>query len=234
VADFCDGVNFHCPADVKLPAGTQCRAAVDVCDVDDFCAGANNYCPYDYEPAGTVCRTAAGVCDAVETCTDNLASCPADAKLTSECRASAGECDVAEICDGVGDDCPGDVLEPASTVCRADAGACDVAENCTGLDVACPADGFELDGTPCLDADVCDGAEECLAGACTAGAPLDCDDADPCTAESCDEITGCAHDPIAFCGGDVPAVGSWGHGLLVLLLATAGVLFALERRRGVI
>ncbi len=48
------------------------------------------------------------------------------------------------------------------------------------------------DGTSCSDGDPCNGAESCTAGTCTAGAPLDCDDDDPCTADSCGP-SGCAH-----------------------------------------
>jgi hypothetical protein len=47
-------------------------------------------------------------------------------------------------------------------------------------------------GTPCLDADLCDGAEACdAAGVCAAGTPLVCDDANPCTLNLCAPATGC-------------------------------------------
>ncbi|AKF05349.1 hypothetical protein DB32_002498 [Sandaracinus amylolyticus] len=54
-------------------------------------------------------------------------------------------------------------------------------------------------GTACPDEDLCDGEETCDAtGNCLAAAmPLDCDDANPCTADSCDAATGCANDPVA-------------------------------------
>ncbi len=61
------------------------------------------------------------------------------------------------------------------------------------------------DGQPCGDADVCDGAESCLAGVCTAGAPLDCSDGDGCTVDSCDPTAGCSH--LRTCGS--PATGSY-------------------------
>jgi len=75
-----------------------------------------------------------------------------------------------------------------------------VAESCTGDSVACPIDGLADDGTACADADLCDGAETCAAGACTEGAALDCDDVDACTADACDATGGCSHTPIAGCG----------------------------------
>jgi hypothetical protein len=49
------------------------------------------------------------------------------------------------------------------------------------------------DGSPCDDATVCNGAETCTAGVCGAGAPLACDDGNPCTSDSCDPIGGCQH-----------------------------------------
>ncbi len=53
---------------------------------------------------------------------------------------------------------------------------------------------------------------------------VNCDDADPCTADSCDALLGCAHEPIGFCGGvGVPAISDWGRALLVLLFFTAAV-----------
>ena len=67
-------------------------------------------------------------------------------------------------------------------------------------------DAFEPNGTACLDADVCNGDEACQTGSCTLGPPLDCDDGDACTADSCDGVTGCGHDPIEFCGPAVPAL----------------------------
>jgi cysteine-rich repeat protein len=52
---------------------------------------------------------------------------------------------------------------------------------------------FDPLGTPCPDGDVCNGAETCDgAGVCDPGAPLDCDDGEPCTQDLCDAITGCS------------------------------------------
>ncbi len=53
-----------------------------------------------------------------------------------------------------------------------------------------------VDGTPCADATVCNGAETCQLGVCTTGTPLNCDDGNLCTADSCDPATGCVFDPI--------------------------------------
>lgn len=55
----------------------------------------------------------------------------------------------------------------------------------------------------CVDPDRCNGAEVCGAdGFCAAGSPLDCDDANDCTADRCDPATGCIHEcaPRHGCG----------------------------------
>ncbi len=53
-------------------------------------------------------------------------------------------------------------------------------------------------GTLCLDANVCNGGETCDgAGACQAGTPLVLDDANTCTADTCDPTLGVSHTPVA-------------------------------------
>ena len=86
-------------------------------------------------------------------------------------------------------------------VCIAGAGVCEVTQ---------------LSGTPCDDGDVCTTDDFCSSGQCTPGAPLecdddpciaahscvsgecrydpvDCDDANPCTDDSCEPLSGCVH-----------------------------------------
>jgi len=51
---------------------------------------------------------------------------------------------------------------------------------------------FEAFGSPCPNADLCDGDEICNgSGLCLPGMPPDCDDGDPCTSDVCDALTGC-------------------------------------------
>jgi hypothetical protein len=72
--------------------------------------------------------------------------------------------------------------------------ACDDGNPCT-VD-ACDAGGACThtpagDGTSCSDGDACNGSETCQSGTCTAGAPLVCNDGNPCTVDSCDAVLGC-------------------------------------------
>jgi hypothetical protein len=97
----------------------------------------------------------------------------------------------------------------------------------------CPDDIFKLDGTLCVDGTVCNGEEQCQSGTCTAGAPLECDDGNVCTAESCDEITGCASVEIPNCNPvDVPSVTPPIQLLISLILLVAGGVYIAQRRQG--
>ncbi len=53
----------------------------------------------------------------------------------------------------------------------------------------------------CGDHDPCDGIERCVDGACVAGAPVPCDDGDPCTSDRCETGVGCVH-PEDACPAD--------------------------------
>lgn len=145
-------------------------------------------------------------------------------------RHPSRPCDVAESCTGVGASCPADGVEPPTMECRVPAHVCDAAESCTGSSVDCPADDV-LDGVPCLDGDLCNGAEQCVTGVCIPGVLLDCDDADACTADSCDAVQGCVNTPIEACSAAIPATSEWGVILMALLITAAGGLMLEQKRR---
>ena len=68
---------------------------------------------------------------------------------------------------------------------------------------------FETVGSPCPDADLCNGDETCDgAGTCNPGTPLDCDDSNVCTQDSCDPLDGCvnATTPQGGCKGALKGV----------------------------
>lgn len=195
------------PLTATVARATVCRAAMDPCDLAETCDVTGRACPADLASAeGTVCRVSSGVCDLPETCPRSRV-CPPDrlAAAGTTCRAPAGVCDVMEACTGSAADCPSDQYLPAGSVCRAPMGQCDAEESCSGAGTECPADEVLPDGASCTDEDVCNGAESCTAGVCRAGAPLDCDDGDPCTIDACDWGTGCHHE-LGACGD------AWGVG----------------------
>jgi len=51
-------------------------------------------------------------------------------------------------------------------------------------------------GSACNDADSCTVGETCFYGECLGGITLPCDDASPCTADTCSPTAGCQHDPL--------------------------------------
>ena len=68
---------------------------------------------------------------------------------------------------------------------------------------------FEAVGSSCADSTVCNGAETCDgAGTCLPGTPLDCDDGNLCTQDSCDPVGGCMHpaSPLAGCRTAVKSI----------------------------
>lgn len=73
--------------------------------------------------------------------------------------------------------------------------SCDDNNECTS-DICIAGKGCEherLTGTSCDDHDMCTEGDICLDGACISGPLKNCDDANPCTDDSCDPKTGCVH-----------------------------------------
>jgi len=96
---------------------------------------------------------------------------------TSGDRCMAGSCVHTTL------ECCGDGVVEAAETCdpTADGGDC-CAAGCTA---------FLADSTPCNDGTVCTTVDVCNAGTCTGGTPLDCDDENDCTQDSCS--SGCVH-----------------------------------------
>ncbi len=115
---------------------------------------------------------------------------------------SACQCSVNPLADGTpcedGDACTkGDACEQGACVAGAPR-ACDDGDPCT-LDGCDPAVGCTHDpapdGGPCDDGDACTAGDQCVGGECQGVAAVDCDDGEPCTDDTCDAATGCAHAP---------------------------------------
>lgn len=172
--------------------------ATDACAACSVSAGAAIDGVCTTFPASHVCRPAAGACDVEEACDGAATACPADSYVAAgtRCREASGACDVEERCDGVSAECPSDALAGPATVCRPSAFPCDAEERCDRSSPACPADQLAPDGASCGDGLACNGAETCLGAVCIAGAPLDCDDDDACTIDSCAEPAGCVHERV--------------------------------------
>ena len=186
-----------CKADADCPSGYACKDAKDVdgetsaqcVPVDD--AGALGACTCSPNAVALALKTACSVAvvsGAEELTCDGQAGCKT-AGQPAVCQANSPE---DEKCDGADNDCDGQTDESScddDNVCTTD--SCDPTKGCDNTPVS--------DGAPCdADGSVCTADDACKAGACAPGAPLNCDDKNPCTKDSCDLATGCTQ--VAFDG----------------------------------
>src|SRR2546428_2140272 len=154
---------------------------------------------------GTSCSDGT-VCNGVETC--QAGACTAGTALncndnnpctTDTCDPLAGcqhtalvngtPCPDGDLCNGV-ETCQAGVCTSGTPLSCNDNNACttdgcDPVAGCRNVPV--------VNGTPCGDGNACNGAETCQAGACTAGTPLNCNDNNPCTTDTCDPVAGRQH-----------------------------------------
>ncbi|MDE0887582.1 MAG: hypothetical protein OSB70_18825, partial [Myxococcota bacterium] len=104
---------------------------------------------------------------------------------------------------------------------------CDGLESCDALLGCEPGTPVAVDDSVACTTDSCDEASQIISHAPDAGV---CDDGDPCTAEVCDQVTGCDSIPIEGCGVAVPVSGLPGALILGLSLVALG-LASLRRAR---
>jgi hypothetical protein len=156
-------------------AGTECRAATDLCDVAEACDGSTSACPADaFAPNSVVCRTAActdGVATLAENCSGTGAACPP--LRTQSCAPY--HCAGTGCASGCTDDtgCV-DGYHCDSGQCLLDAGLgtlCDENSDCES--------GFCVDGvccnSPCAGlCDTCAGATPGICATSTCDAPGTC------------------------------------------------------------
>lgn len=138
--DLCSGSAAECSHPAGN-AGTVCRSAAGICDVDEQCDGVDTSCPADAVAASTTtCRAASDECDATESCTGNTKSCPPDGSeaANTPCSDDGYPC-TADLCDGTGTACTHE-LRSAGSVCRPVEGPCDAVESCNGISIGCPGD----------------------------------------------------------------------------------------------
>ncbi len=193
----------------------------------------NNPCTTDSCSASGGCRnlaTSGGACDDDDVCTGAgvcaLGVCAKGPRLSCDdgnpCTAdqcdpvqgcvqtpTSGTCDDGDACTGVGQCSLGMCQRGQGIICddgdECTADTCKAGIGCTTL----PRSDF-----PCSDGDACTINDTCRNGACVAGATLDCDDGNPCTADSCGAegcinraISGGCNDGNACTIGDTCAAG---------------------------
>ena len=117
---------------------------------------------------------------------DDGAACTVDTCESGACvySVAADTCFVGGLCRAAAEAKPGD---PCSV--------CNPAADRSGWSPA-------TNGTPCDAGDACLEAGQCQGGVCAGGAEVDCEDNDPCTADSCDSAFGCVYAPGSDAGID--------------------------------
>lgn len=153
----------------------------NACTTGDVCAAGR--CAGTLSAAASACNLGDGnVCDGIEQCNTTTGACdavPLNCDDGNPCTADS--CDALVGCMHV-------VL---TGVCN-DGNACTVGDECVnGACLGAPT----ATAQGCDDHNVCDGIETCDAtsGACVPGTPLNCDDGDACTTDTCDPVNGCVH-----------------------------------------
>lgn len=177
---FCGG---GCGEDQDCPWGFSC---MDTETVDGIgtqqCVADAGVCPCAVKSVALALTTPCESSNDVGSCNGQRV-CLADG--LSDCDAAVPE---EEFCDGLDNDCNGYV----------DEGTCDDGNDCTEDSCA----GVEgcvnepLDGTECKDGDPCSVADHCESGVCV-GAPVQCNDDNPCTEDVCTAQGGCEHPAVA-------------------------------------
>jgi MYXO-CTERM domain-containing protein len=200
--EVCDG-NGACVTGPTPPCDDQNPCTTDACTPAMGCT-------HTPVAAGTSCSdgdvcNGAEVCDATGTCKGGT---PLDCADTDPCTvdtcdkvmgcqhaqaADGSSCSDGDACNGA-ETCMGGTCMPGTAPdcddqnpCTTD--ACDKVMGCTHANVS--------DGVSCDDGDVCNGAETCVGGTCTSENPLDCNDANDCTVDTCDKVMGCQHQKAA-------------------------------------
>ncbi len=190
--DSCNIATGICVFDAKSNENMPCDADGSVCSVGDKCQ------------SGLCTAGKLKVCDDANPCTDDSCDPVKDCLYLNSlkpCNADDNPCTVGDACSG--------------GVCKAGtAKVCDDQNPCTSDSCdpnppnsgACVYSAAALAGAPCdADKSVCTKNDACLAGKCTVGAPLNCDDGNSCTDDSCDPLKGCQNvNNVAPCSDNVP------------------------------
>ena len=207
-----------CSPSAPAPNDESCNGSDDDC---------NGVVDEDYAPLTTSCGVGAcsGVGETSCVLGQAIDSCQpgAPAPTDASCNGSDDDCDGASDEDFVPSCAGGSVQTCVSGTLQnlscSDGNACNGEESCSAgqcqtgtppeldddntctLDFCDPIEGVRhipVSGASCADGDVCNGAETCdIGGNCQPGGPPNTDDGNPCTADSCNPVSGVSHAPVA-------------------------------------
>jgi len=144
-------------------------------------------------------------------------------------ETSGSPCDDADACTS------GDTCDGAGTCDAGPPLVCDDGLWCNGLESCdsgpgCVAGSAPLtdDGVACTD-DSCNEADDVVVNSPN---PVACDDADVCTADACDAVAGCTHDPIPLCGEPIAATSNGWLAFLATAVFIGGAALLARPPRG--
>ena len=170
-------------------AGSKCvlKAGSEVkCDSSKDGACAANTCVPATGKCAMAPKNSGGPCDDGDSCTAN------DSCKDGGCAGSAGgsctdndECTLESCVSGKGCTTTGSKTCNDGNPCTID--YCKSPSGCAT---------FQNIGS-CEDGDACTTGDTCSGNACKSGGPLNCDDKNDCTADSCDAKLGCQHAAVA-------------------------------------
>ncbi len=190
--DDCDGLVDEGTCDDKNPC------TMDTCD------GKATTCNHTNAPGS--CDADGNLCTVGDTCVDgkcaigSLKSCDDNNPCTTDACDPLIGCtktfdDGLPCSDGsgctVGDACASGVCESGAAKICPEGDAC-TSFACDSATGQCK-ESQKPDGTSCSDGTVCTAADVCTGGGCV-GKPVDCDDKNPCTLDTCDAVAQCKHD----------------------------------------
>ncbi len=173
--DACNETADNC-ADAS---GTGCASDGNVC-TDDECDGAS----------------ACGHPDNTDSCDDGLFCTATDTCSGGSCVGTGDPCVAGAECNDACSETANDCAEASGAGCTSDGNVC-TDDECDGAG-AC---GHLSNTDPCDDGLACTTVDACTAGSCVGSVPPECDDANPCTQDSCDDGSGCinAEEPVLTC-----------------------------------
>ncbi|HOX42295.1 MAG TPA: proprotein convertase P-domain-containing protein [Myxococcota bacterium] len=181
--DTCDEVLDSCVGNGAPMNGSICNDGL-YCNTGETCAA--GIC------AGGIPR----LCNDANTCTADSCSEATDACVYDGPAADGLGCNDGLFCT-LGETCLSGACQGGSANPCNDGNVC-TADSCDTLLDTCEHDGPAADGLGCDDGAYCTINDACTSGTCVGGVPLDCADANACTADSCNEVTNqCVHPVVA-------------------------------------
>ena len=174
-ATACDPTSGKCVT-ASLADTKPCNADSSVCTPGDACLGG-------------ICNAGAALsCDDLNPCTAD--ACDPVNGCTHSNNALA--CSDGNACT-VGDTCSLGACQPGAVKTCDDGSSC-TTDSCNTTTGSCVFDPTPWEGTTCnADNTNCTPKDTCKSGLCVADTPLNCDDGNPCTIDSCDPVKACQH-----------------------------------------